>query len=95
MLSLRVPEPPHPPPGQVDVVVTTAGGVEEDLIKCLAPTYVGDFSLKGRELRQNGINRCGDTRGGQQGGYGGGRGGLSTTLHPPPHPQDWKPAGAQ
>lgn len=23
----------------VDVVVTTAGGIEEDLIKCLAPTY--------------------------------------------------------
>lgn len=44
----------------VDVVVTTAGGVEEDLIKCLAPTYVGDFSLKGRELRQNGINRIGN-----------------------------------
>ncbi|XP_015706112.1 deoxyhypusine synthase [Coturnix japonica] len=44
----------------VDVVVTTAGGVEEDLIKCLAPTYVGDFSLRGRELRQNGINRIGN-----------------------------------
>lgn len=25
----------------VDVVVTTAGGVEEDLIKCLAPTRLG------------------------------------------------------
>ena len=25
----------------VDCVVTTAGGVEEDLIKCLAPTYLG------------------------------------------------------
>ncbi|KAG0411783.1 hypothetical protein HPB47_011079 [Ixodes persulcatus] len=31
----------------VDCIVTTAGGVEEDLIKCLAPTYVGDFSLRG------------------------------------------------
>ena len=28
---------------QVDCIVTTAGGIEEDLIKCLAPTYVGDF----------------------------------------------------
>ncbi|MED6168776.1 hypothetical protein PIB30_014298 [Stylosanthes scabra] len=25
----------------VDVIVTTAGGIEEDLIKCLAPTYKG------------------------------------------------------
>ncbi|NXJ87152.1 DHYS synthase, partial [Trogon melanurus] len=41
----------------VDVLVTTAGGVEEDLIKCLAPTYIGDFSLRGQELRQSGINR--------------------------------------
>ncbi|KAM3837050.1 deoxyhypusine synthase isoform 1-T1 [Vipera latastei] len=44
----------------VDVLVTTAGGVEEDLIKCLAPTYIGDFSLQGKELRQNGINRIGN-----------------------------------
>jgi deoxyhypusine synthase len=25
----------------VDVIVATAGGVEEDFIKCLAPTYLG------------------------------------------------------
>ncbi len=25
----------------VDCIVATAGGVEEDLIKCLAPTYLG------------------------------------------------------
>lgn len=31
----------------VDVIVTSAGGVEEDYIKCLANTYVGDFGLKG------------------------------------------------
>lgn len=43
----------------MDVLVTTAGGVEEDLIKCLAPTYIGDFSLPGKELRQSGINRYG------------------------------------
>lgn len=42
---------------QVDVIVTTAGGIEEDLIKCLAPTYLGEFSLPGKELRQRGINR--------------------------------------
>ncbi|XP_054039395.1 deoxyhypusine synthase isoform X4 [Rissa tridactyla] len=44
----------------VDVVVTTAGGVEEDLIKCLAPTYIGDFSLRGQDLRRSGINRIGN-----------------------------------
>ncbi|CAN7993606.1 unnamed protein product [Ixodes hexagonus] len=44
----------------VDCIVTTAGGVEEDLIKCLAPTYVGDFSLKGGLLRDLGINRIGN-----------------------------------
>lgn len=32
----------------VDVLCTTAGGIEEDLIKCLAPTYLGDFhAVKG------------------------------------------------
>ncbi|CAN1268772.1 Deoxyhypusine synthase [Linum perenne] len=44
----------------VDVVVTTAGGIEEDLIKCLAPTYRGDFSLPGSQLRAKGLNRIGN-----------------------------------
>ncbi|XP_072933957.1 probable deoxyhypusine synthase [Epargyreus clarus] len=44
----------------VDCIVTTAGGVEEDLIKCLAPTYVGDFNLSGKVLRTRGINRIGN-----------------------------------
>lgn len=44
----------------VDVLVTTAGGVEEDLIKCLAPTYKGDFSLPGAFLRSKGLNRIGN-----------------------------------
>ena len=44
----------------VDVLVTTAGGVEEDLIKCLAPTYVGDFYMSGSDLRSKGINRAGN-----------------------------------
>lgn len=67
----------------VDVLVTSAGGVEEDFIKvtlplfplrlslllhfilhlllqCLAPTYLGDFALKGAELRSSGINRIGN-----------------------------------
>lgn len=45
---------------QVDVIVTTAGGIEEDLIKCLAPTYKGDFSLPGALLRSKGLNRIGN-----------------------------------
>uniref|UniRef100_A0A0D9VYT0 Deoxyhypusine synthase n=1 Tax=Leersia perrieri TaxID=77586 RepID=A0A0D9VYT0_9ORYZ len=44
----------------VDVIVTTAGGIEEDLIKCLAPTYRGDFSLPGMLLRSKGLNRIGN-----------------------------------
>lgn len=44
----------------VDCIVTTAGGVEEDLIKCLAPTFIGDFQLKGSTLREDGLNRIGN-----------------------------------
>lgn len=45
---------------QVDCIVTTAGGVEEDFIKCLAPTFIGSFELNGKELREKGINRIGN-----------------------------------
>lgn len=41
-------------------MVTTTGGIEEDLIKCLAPTYKGDFSLPGAYLRSKGLNRIGN-----------------------------------
>jgi deoxyhypusine synthase len=44
----------------VDVIVTTAGGIEEDIIKCLAPTYIGNFELEGKSLRRKGINRIGN-----------------------------------
>lgn len=44
----------------VDCIVTTGGGVEEDFIKCLAPTFLGKFSLSGRDLRDRGINRIGN-----------------------------------
>ena len=40
--------------------MTSAGGVEEDIIKCLGPTYVADFNLKGSQLREEGINRIGN-----------------------------------
>lgn len=44
----------------VSAIVTTAGGVEEDLIKCLAPTYLGSFTSRGSELREKGMNRIGN-----------------------------------
>lgn len=44
----------------VDVIVTTAGGIEEDLIKTFEPTFMGDFNLCGVELRKKGINRIGN-----------------------------------
>ncbi|PYI30881.1 deoxyhypusine synthase [Aspergillus indologenus CBS 114.80] len=44
----------------VSAIVTTAGGVEEDLIKCLAPTYMGSFSTPGAGLRAKGLNRIGN-----------------------------------
>ena len=44
----------------VDVLVTTGGGIEEDLMKCLAPTFMGDFALSGKELRPKGLNRIGN-----------------------------------
>jgi len=44
----------------VDVIVSTAGGIEEDLIKCFEPTYMGNFKLPGKELRKKGINRIGN-----------------------------------
>ena len=44
----------------VSAVVTTAGGIEEDFIKCLGNTYLGDFNLDGAELRKKGMNRIGN-----------------------------------
>ena len=45
---------------KMDVIVTTAGGVEEDFIKCLKPFIIGDWDLKGAYLREKGINRIGN-----------------------------------
>jgi deoxyhypusine synthase len=44
----------------VSAIVTTAGGVEEDFIKCLAPTYLGSFTTPGASLRMKGMNRIGN-----------------------------------
>ncbi len=45
---------------KVNVVVTTTGGIEEDIIKCLGDFKIGDFNLNGAELRDKGINRIGN-----------------------------------
>jgi deoxyhypusine synthase len=45
---------------KMDVIVTTAGGVEEDFIKCLKPFIIGDWDLRGVYLRERGINRIGN-----------------------------------
>eukprot|EP00933_Yihiella_yeosuensis_P073397 TRINITY_DN82058_c0_g1_i1.p1 TRINITY_DN82058_c0_g1~~TRINITY_DN82058_c0_g1_i1.p1 ORF type:complete len:406 (+),score=90.85 TRINITY_DN82058_c0_g1_i1:159-1376(+) len=44
----------------VQVMISTAGGIEEDLIKCMAPTHLGDFALPGLALRKKGHNRIGN-----------------------------------
>ncbi|TFY56256.1 hypothetical protein EVG20_g8999 [Dentipellis fragilis] len=44
----------------VSCLVTTAGGIEEDFIKCLGKTYLADFNLDGAELRKRGMNRIGN-----------------------------------
>ena len=45
---------------KVDVCVTSGGGVEEDIIKCLGDFILGDFRAKGEELREKTINRIGN-----------------------------------
>ena len=45
---------------KVDVIVTTAGGIEEDFIKCLGDFILGDFKSGGKELREKAINRIGN-----------------------------------
>ncbi|MDO8511203.1 MAG: deoxyhypusine synthase [Nanoarchaeota archaeon] len=45
---------------KVDVLVTSAGGVEEDIIKCLKPFVLGNFDVSGRMMFENGVNRTGN-----------------------------------
>lgn len=45
---------------KIDVFVTTAGGIEEDIIKCLGDFKLGKFSSSGELLREKGINRTGN-----------------------------------
>ena len=44
----------------VDVIVTTAGGVEEDFVKCMDDFKLGSFNADGTKLREKGINRTGN-----------------------------------
>ncbi|KAH7387407.1 hypothetical protein KP509_16G021700 [Ceratopteris richardii] len=44
----------------VDVLCTTAGGIEEDLMKSMSPSFLADFSLPGASLREKGLNRIGN-----------------------------------
>lgn len=44
----------------VDCIVTTAGGIEEDIIKCIKPFMLGEFKAEGANLREKGINRAGN-----------------------------------
>ncbi len=46
--------------GHVHVLVTTAGGVEEDAIKCFKPFVLGSYDTPGSLLREKGINRTGN-----------------------------------
>jgi deoxyhypusine synthase len=44
----------------VHVLVSTIGSIEEDIIKCLKPFVIGEFSAIGSHLRDEGINRTGN-----------------------------------
>lgn len=44
----------------VDVMVISGGGVEEDITKTLLPHNIASFDLKGKVLRENGLNRVGN-----------------------------------
>jgi deoxyhypusine synthase len=44
----------------VDVIITSVGSIEEDLIKCEKPFLLGDFNFNDSELREKEINRIGN-----------------------------------
>jgi deoxyhypusine synthase len=45
---------------KVALLVTTAGGIEEDVIKCLKPFVLGSYDARGSILRDEGVNRTGN-----------------------------------
>lgn len=44
----------------IHFIVTSAGGVEEDIIKCLKPFHLGTFDIKGKALFDKGVARIGN-----------------------------------
>ena len=44
----------------VDVIITSVGSVEEDIMKCEMPFLLGDFNADDVELHKKGINRIGN-----------------------------------
>ncbi|MFH0978864.1 MAG: deoxyhypusine synthase [Candidatus Woesearchaeota archaeon] len=44
----------------VDVLVTSAGGIEEDIMKCLRPFHIGSFDIPGKYLLERGVHRTGN-----------------------------------
>ena len=44
----------------VHVLITTAGAIEEDIIKTIKPFVLGDFNANGKFLSEKGINRIGN-----------------------------------
>lgn len=44
----------------VDVLSTSIGAIEEDIIKCFKPFVIGDYRAPGYILREDGINRTGN-----------------------------------
>lgn len=45
---------------KIHFISTTAGGIEEDIMKCLGDFNIGDFRASGKELYDKGINRIGN-----------------------------------
>ncbi len=45
---------------KVHVLVTSAGGIEEDIIKALKPFVLGQFEVPGKMLFEHGVNRTGN-----------------------------------
>lgn len=44
----------------VDCIVTSAGGIEEDFIKCLSTFHLGKWECDDRDLRLKALNRIGN-----------------------------------
>ncbi len=45
---------------KVHFLATTAGGIEEDIIKCFKPFVLGSYDAPGKSLREEGVNRTGN-----------------------------------